>query len=640
MLRDLRMVARSKGPPLHRKQALRRQGRRHLGGLPGLPCQALRDRHVLQMATVATAVGLNANFTRFHSSYTQRNAMEESLNQLNTVMETAAQHGAVFPEDLKKAIAEAKTPHYRIGVVGRFQVGKTTLTNRVFLKKPLLREGEGLCTTAVPTEVGYGPTEAMILEKDGRTTTFAPPTTEDITNATTATTEEERLKLAQSITRLRIETPNEHLRPYTILDTPGIDDPNQALLDLTTYRALPQCDLVLLVAEARQLSQIDIDFLTNSIFKTGLTKAMVLLSYNREATRLAAAARGTVLDTVRAQLANIGAGDIPVRMVCYDGEAPDILDTPEKVEAEILGFLAREVTEGRLRRLRAQVAKILIGRISEMRMLGELATRSRAEIEEANRRRELEEIELERQLAHIRGRMTRDLRSVTERLAGHVAERCDELMEKLLPNAGDLTEKELRAEIDGLYAELLDSARTDCEAVAQTHMSAVDALLDRLSVGLDSAEAEAASNLPHPEGETAKPVPTLFRDIGDLGKKMREIGLDQVVIDRIPNESIKIILTVIIEALPTILGFFRSRMAAQELEKRLGEVKTALTQAITDFVERFRQSVAQTIESRTQEEREKLQKVFQQALDDQEDDPVAIAKEVEALEPLLVQLTK
>lgn len=188
-----------------------------------------------------------------------------SLDKLVAAQTEAEGLGVVFPEALKGALREAADPHYKIGVMGRFQAGKTTLVNRVFLRQPLLKEGEGLCTTAVCTEVTYGPEAKLTLVKDGVTQTFSPPTAEAIVAATTASTEEERLALAESITQLRIETPNENLRRYTILDTPGLDDPNRALLDVTTYRELPQCDLVLLVADARQLSQIDFDFLCGDV---------------------------------------------------------------------------------------------------------------------------------------------------------------------------------------------------------------------------------------------------------------------------------------------------------------------------------------------------------------------------------------
>ncbi len=305
---------------------------------------------------------------------------EATLGDLNVTMAEAEGLGVAFSDELKGAVRDAGNPHYTIGVVGRFQVGKSTLVNRVFLRRPLLTEGEGLCTTAVCTEVAYGPQARATLKRAGEAAVGKDdPTAEDLRQWTTAEGEEARARLAREVERLRVETPNDNLRPYTILDTPGIDDPNETVLEQTTYRRLPACDLVLLVAEAKQLSQVEVQFLSGAIFRAGLTRAMLLLSYNAAKARLSAAARANIVETVQAQLASLGLGDIPVRMVCYSGDAPDILDTPEKVEADILGYLRQTVEAGRLGRLRSQVKVALLQRCNELDLLRTLALKSREE---------------------------------------------------------------------------------------------------------------------------------------------------------------------------------------------------------------------------------------------------------------------
>ena len=567
-----------------------------------------------------------------------------SIDELNTILSEAEGRGVVFPRELKNALSCATSPHYKIGVVGRFQVGKTTLTNRVFLKDQLLKEGEGLCTTAVCTEVAYGPTQTMIVVKDGETREVEQPSTADIVATTTAETEEARLALAQSITRLRIETPNESLRPYTILDTPGIDDPNRALLDITTYRELPQCDLVLLVAEAKQLSEVDFAFLNGSIFKAGLTKVMVLLSYNKDDRRLAAPGRAMVLDTVRASLTNRGLKDIPVRMVCYDGAAPDILDTPEKVEAEVLGYLSREVAQGRVIRLYAQVAAAIAARAQEQRLLGELAKKNRAEIEQLNRQRELEEIELEGQLETIRGRMTRDLRAAAKEVRGLVSQRCAEFKSATAQgDAANLEESELRSQIDALCSDVLAQAQQACSEVAQQHMADVAALLDGMDDFLGEAASEADASIQRPTGSTTKKTNLFTANVSDLiaggGQMLEEVGAWEAIISRLPGRWGAIAATVV-NALPTVLGFLRNWMGKAEVENRFVEVEQQLGEAVDDLFARFKSEALTVIDDRIQAERAQLQSVFQQALDDQEDDPVAIAAEVEALEALIARLTK
>ena len=71
--------------------------------------------------------------------------MEKFLEQ---VREISKKYGFALPEKLQQEIAELNNPQYRIAVVGKYQVGKSTLINRVFLRNnPILTEGNGLATT-------------------------------------------------------------------------------------------------------------------------------------------------------------------------------------------------------------------------------------------------------------------------------------------------------------------------------------------------------------------------------------------------------------------------------------------------------------------------------------------------------------
>lgn len=567
-----------------------------------------------------------------------------SLDKLTVAMTEAEGHGVVFPEALKGTLHEAADPHYKIGVMGRFQVGKTTLVNRVFLRKPLLKEGEGLCTTAVCTEVTYGPEPKMTLVKDGVTQTFQPPTTEAIVAATTAGTEEARLALAESITQLRIETPNEGLRRYTILDTPGLDDPNRALLDITTYRELPQCDLVLLVADARQLSQIDFDFLRGAVFSAGLTQAMVLLSYNKNANLMGSAMRQNVLETVRAGLMSRGLEHIPVQMVCYDGEAPDILDTPEKVEAAVLDYLSRTVGTARSERLRAQAAQAIIERAKSRRLLGELAKKKRAEIEVLNAQREREEIKQEERLGQIQGRLSRDLRETAGKLGGMVDQACTALRKELDGDIADLTETALSTRLDALCGEVLGQAQADCREVAQHHLAEVAELIEGMDdfLGIAADEAKGAvDTAPH----ASSPTHIIFEsDIwkllksklgGDPFEKGMELGSEFLAerLERSPNPWVRLAGHAV-RYLPTILKPLRGKLAAQALDEQIATFGGQLREQVEKLVDDFHEWLDAAIAARVEQAREQLKHTFAEALDNQPDDPVALAAEAETLEAL------
>ena len=186
-------------------------------------------------------------------------------------------HGLAIPADLEKQIAGLENPQYRVAVVGEYQVGKSTLINRVFLgDKPLLSEGRGLCTTAVATDIEYA--SSPILEvydwtdtsRTGETLakTVPNPTEDDVNDATVSSAMETRAELAKKRARVAVKVPNEALRSFTVVDTPGLDDPNQELLLDTTWRIIPNSDVALLVVPARMLGERSLALLRKDIMGT------------------------------------------------------------------------------------------------------------------------------------------------------------------------------------------------------------------------------------------------------------------------------------------------------------------------------------------------------------------------------------
>ena len=580
-----------------------------------------------------------------------------TLDDLNVVMAEAEGHGVTFSEGLKGTIRDAENPHYTIGVVGRFQVGKSTLINRVFLRRPLLTEGEGLCTTAVCTEVTYGPQARAALKRAGaEAVEKTDPTNEDLRQWTTAEGEEARARLAREVERLRIETPNEALRPYTILDTPGIDDPNEAVLDQTTYRQLPTCDLVLLVAEAKQLSQVEVQFLSGVIFRAGLTKAMLLLSYNKAKGKLSAAARANIVETVQAQLASLGLGDIPVRMVCYSGDAPDILDTPEKVEADILGYLRQTVEAGRLGRLRSQVKVALLQRCNELDLLRTLALKSR---EERLRLRG----EMEDELSAVGAKLLAIRKQIDEALAGVVktnrktlADGLKALRARVL--AGEVEGDAVRGEVDALAAEVLAAVRKDCDAALAAHAEALGKTLEEFSEFIKKAHEGEPTQGGFPFIITENPVfpclPYVFdwktvRDVLDsrivkdtVEAQSREWAENlQDAADKATTPTERALLRLggeLVAKLPDFIGKLRDYAADKSVGATLDTMEAELCGRVEAVVRHFRRATKAYIDQCEEAERAKVKRAFDEALDEKPDDPEAIRRTIEALQALAARL--
>lgn len=300
-------------------------------------------------------------------------------------------HGLSLPAELDKQIADLENPQYRVAVVGEYQVGKSTLINRVFLgDKPILSEGHGLCNTAVATDVEYGPNAKMEIfdwtdlhqEKEVLVKTVDNPTEDDVEDATVATETETRADLAKRRARVRIQVPNEALRRYTVIDTPGLDDPEQELLLNTTWRIIPNTDVALLVVEGnRMLGERQLGFLRKEIMgNNGISRLMVLVSYKPNSD-LDADQRKDILETIKSQLATIGSENIPVEMYCFDPTVEDIWNNVRDLEQLIKKFLDKNSLAGREEKVanlvRAELEKDLVA------IAAKLATAGKSDAERA-----------------------------------------------------------------------------------------------------------------------------------------------------------------------------------------------------------------------------------------------------------------
>lgn len=266
-----------------------------------------------------------------------------------------------------QSLAKLQNATYKIAFVGRFQVGKSTLINRAFIKDAaLLTSGEGLPTTAVATELKFGNTPRLEVFNWNLTGDSIPkadqleisakvvenPSADDMARETANDDPASRTELARKLARVVLEWPSESLKRYTLLDTPGIDDPDEVLLANTTYRLLPECDLAVLVVPAAQLSKIETDFLRQKLFDQGFTRLLVLVSHHADTQPRSAAMLARILANIRGQLDGIGRANVPVQMYCYDETAEgDFLKTPEQIETAVLRFANEQAEPARIEKV-------------------------------------------------------------------------------------------------------------------------------------------------------------------------------------------------------------------------------------------------------------------------------------------------
>ena len=336
---------------------------------------------------------------------------------INNGIQIAEKHGFKVSESLAKEIAAIENPQYRIAVAGKFQVGKSTLINKVFLGgNPILIEGEGLCTTSVNTEIEYGANRALEVfqwenaDKLAETSfkKIENPTQEDLKSVTVGN---DRVSLARSVSKVKLYEPNEALKNYTVIDTPGVDDPDPEILQNTTFRIIPGSDLALVVVEPRQLDQTELDLIRVSMLREGLAKMMVLVSYKPE-NRMTAEQRKAIIETIKAQLASCGKEDIPVEMYCFNDSIDDILCTPGQIGQTVSSFLAENAAAGREAHITAHVKAFLNDCLVDVAARIKSAAISQKEREELQKRFESKKQEVEEQCQLLISQINAEIFSV------------------------------------------------------------------------------------------------------------------------------------------------------------------------------------------------------------------------------------
>lgn len=292
--------------------------------------------------------------------------------------------GMKIPRDVELAIEELENPTYKVAIVGKFQTGKSHLINEAFLNQSLLlKEGNGFCTTAVSTEIAFGAMPRLVIDyKDDTPTKIVEnPNAEDIQSVTGADNETARIELAANVKNVRLEWPCESLKRFMLFDTAGIDDPNRELLRATTYRIIPNSDAVVMVVSARALSAVELNFLRQSIFSCGLGHVMILVSYRPEIDSLSEEGRNKILETINGQLAEIGRGDIPVCMVCYDDKITgDIINTSEGIREMFCGFAESASGKNRVSKIAVSLKKIISDRIRDLEFKMSISDKDEAEL--------------------------------------------------------------------------------------------------------------------------------------------------------------------------------------------------------------------------------------------------------------------
>lgn len=557
------------------------------------------------------------------------------IDAIKNAVNCVVAHGYTLSPDLQKMVADIENPQYRVAVVGEYQVGKSTLINKVFHNdKPLLVEGRGLCTTAVATDIEYGPSSKLEVYQwsdkahgaDVCVKTVDNPSVDDVNAATVSSDMSTRSDLASKISKVKILTPNEALRGYTVIDTPGLDDPEEELLANTTYRIIPGTDVALLVVEAKQLSGVVMKFLRNDIIgKNGISRLLLLISYNAKKLDLDDAGRADIVKTVKAQLSNIGRDDIEVEMYCFDSSIEDIMSDVSEIRMTIRTFLDSNALPGREEKLssllRNELETLQVEIAAQLRTVGA----SESEIVEAKKRLE-EEVarfkqkcecafeSLKDEFGNIRDQMYNDVdlavEGVFSRFYTQMETAADiDAMKAIAAKAEKIIKSDLQAQISVIGLKLKEKIASAVDAYS-SQMSSIHATWDLYLANEFGVKRPLVTK-----------IPTIVWDIVNVGliNFILPGGLPIAIIGYVLGKKIfnpaawvakKLVLSQMKSALDESQGEVRQQIMDQIVEnlmKSFTSVKGAIEEANKKQVEAIQNGFKNAKDSNVSVDRAKLE---------------------------------
>ncbi len=393
------------------------------------------------------------------------NDIIQSAISLSEKYKTSAQ-----TEQLRSLAEAIKQDKLKVVVLGDFKAGKSTLLNRLFIRKDMLPT-DHLEATAVPTHLSNGsmgmntwmrnPNGEDVLVTERRTFTDA-----DVAATVTASTEEERASKAQRYSRVSITMPGILPENIILVDTPGLNTTNTAIYTGTLAEART-ADAILYVVRAKQLSSREQALITDLAGGQQLKVPVHIILTHDSAANIAQSQLQNICQAIQAQLklCKVNCG---VSVFSLDGHSESTSSVAERIntsfdegfgfgvvpaaapveataetgdiESELLAFFNGEVRRGRAARVARELTPLLASLKAAVQARLTMAGANEAEIKKIEEKK----AEIQQEYLRVVESLLMDVRTAQYTFSNNVVSDLDTLRDKriaelnLLQQAGQI----------------------------------------------------------------------------------------------------------------------------------------------------------------------------------------------------------
>lgn len=525
---------------------------------------------------------------------------------LQSALSLAGKYGKTDLAAKFSALANAiRNDKLKVVVLGDFKAGKSTLLNRLFIRKNLLPT-DYMEATAVPTHLSNGPMgmNTWMRNPDGDDVLVTERRTfgdAEVAATVTASTEQERADKAGRYSKVSITMPGILPDNIILVDTPGLNTTNTAIYTGTLEEART-ADAILYVVRAKQLSSREEALIVDLAGSQKLKVPMHVVLTHDKAAGISEGQLENICQTIKAQLKlkglNCGVSIFSIDGTeeatssliekidttfgddwGWDSPAPAAPSAPAEVptapardlEEELLTFFNGEVNRGRMARIARELKPMLSTLISAIETRLALAGAKEEDIKKL----EAGKVSMQKEYLRVVESLLLDVRSAQHQFSNSVEDDLDDLRKQY---EKDLNKKESTGEILASISDWQSDIPERLQRVLNKRKLDLQRDIDAISL---KHQQDLMKGLA-PEGiETEMPSDWVIKFVNFVPNWMLQLA-DYVIFDLISPLPVwlDVLVRMFVDKIPGIRNLMPANIAATLARKmaidKLGECVKAI----------------------------------------------------------------